>query len=269
MKNTRLSQPARLAFTLIELLVVIAIIAILAGLLLPALAKAKQKAQTTKCISNFKQVGLALSMYSTENDDWLPPGPRNDGGPVGLDQSQVAGYRNDATGKTDFHKQLIYYIASNLNAPTPAQIGSSSTTSYVAQVFVCPGYDSQMPQNSGSGSYMPAADPAGPYVHAMSYSTLRNTNTTVYAINYYPFGKESIKMASVKASQVSPPSQIWALADFDWLCTDNPGGLGTFLSMNKQDTTAKVPVHGSSRNFLYFDFHVGSRPVSTTYPTNY
>jgi prepilin-type N-terminal cleavage/methylation domain-containing protein/prepilin-type processing-associated H-X9-DG protein len=60
------------AFTLIELLVVIAIIAILAAMLLPALAKAKQKAQSSACSANLKQLGNATMMYLADNKDTLP-----------------------------------------------------------------------------------------------------------------------------------------------------------------------------------------------------
>jgi len=86
---------ARRGFTLIELLVVIAIIAILAAILFPVFAQARERARATQCLSNMRQTGTGLMMYTQDYDEWTPP--MNDGVP-NFNDPTVPGWRPNFLG---------------------------------------------------------------------------------------------------------------------------------------------------------------------------
>jgi prepilin-type N-terminal cleavage/methylation domain-containing protein/prepilin-type processing-associated H-X9-DG protein len=100
------------AFTLIELLVVIAIIAILAAMLLPALASAKQRAWTTSCTSNLHQIGLGMRMFADDNTDFYPES--------GADIRW--GYIDAVTQKPSWMEQVVSYVGNTNAYNCPANV---------------------------------------------------------------------------------------------------------------------------------------------------
>ena len=114
-----------------------------------------------------------------------------------------------------------------------------------------------MPGNSSAG-YIPSSDG---YANALSYSSLRNLSTSDYTIDFLPFGKQSTSEPPHKLGEIKNPSMVWAIADFDWECVSDPNGLGSLNGKAKKDSVAMKPVHGRTRNFLFFDGRSGSKTV--------
>lgn len=209
----------RRGFTLIELLVVIAVIAILAGMLIPVLSQAKKKAHRTTCLSNLKQVGIAINSYADDHDDYLP-GPLVAGARASYDQTSS--------------QELIFHIAPYLGLPEPGP------QTVVARVFVCPGYEKNAPalvSLTGRKVYLLNDDiDPDPAVRTPPFG--------------YPFAPtaDPQRLSTLEARVGSP--DLFAITDVDQaLPSLNPG-------VSWWDDLPNAPVHGQVRNRLFFDWHV-------------
>ena len=209
----------RRGFTLIELLVVIAVIAILAGILLPVLSQAKRKAYRTTCLSNLKQVGVAMHTYADDHDDYLP-GPLVAGARASYDQTSS--------------QELIFHLAPYLGLPEPGP------KTIVARVFVCPGYEKNAPElNSLIGRKV--------YL-------LNDDIDPDPAVRIPPFGYPMAPTADPQRltgleSRVGMPD-LFAITDVDQALPNLNPGVGWW------DDLPNAPVHGQVRNKLFFDSHV-------------
>lgn len=218
----------RLGFTLIELLVVIAIIAILAAMLLPALAKAKLKAQSVACLSNLKQMQLAWNMYKDDKDDYMVPnGPL--GSPTNF-QWVSSVYMNWGTSDANTNSQIL-----------KAGLLSPYMSDGVA-CYRCPG--DKVPSVNG--------------VRVRSYSM--NGQMGYYSgvsgfVNYNPGYKTYNKV--VQLNQPLSPSQAFIFLE------EHPGSIndGYFQTDMLNSIFPDMPGsnHGNSGDFSYADGHAALR----------
>lgn len=191
------SKNNRTGFTLIELLVVIAIIAILAAMLLPALAKAKIRAQGISCLSNMKQLQLASILYSGDNQDFVPGnnGSLPGGGTIiGISPAlpnwvagAMATLKAGGNGSDPFGAGTNIFLLGTLGDTDPGGsgmklVGSLGSIAKAAGVYHCPADksldgDTQQPRvRSVSANAYIGSDPNESNVGGNSYRKFRKTS---------------------------------------------------------------------------------------------
>jgi prepilin-type N-terminal cleavage/methylation domain-containing protein len=196
------------AFTLIELLVVIAIIAILAALLLPALARAKDKAKQVGCTSNEKQLALAWQMYAGDNQDTMVPNA-----PLGLADGQTwCGSQTEDWGTNPYNTNRLYYTKSILSSYLVDQVG----------VYKCP------------ADTIPSLN--GPRVRTVS---MQGAMGNLYIkLGYNPGYKEYVKLSELTGGLT--PSDAIVFLDEN-MCSMNDG----YLQVDTHDDNGWPDVPGS------------------------
>ncbi|HQL10254.1 MAG TPA: DUF1559 domain-containing protein [Lentisphaeria bacterium] len=210
----------RKRFTLIELLVVIAIIAILAAMLLPALAKAREKARQISCTSNLKQLGLALNMYTDDAEGILPEGWRNPPGVSWWDK--IKGYVGGST------KAAVCPSASDLTGHNSRGYGGNPN------YFVY--------NNATSTNVMPVNRLASPSFSSV-FTDAQDCGTGVSSVITQPTLWAGLQRTS-SHYQAYPPSSINC-------------GSKYYSTIDTNTCRLPVPRHNDGMNVAFLDGHVG------------